>query len=202
MLSLRSLHVRLSVASLLFSPWLLSACGGGAIPEGVSPIDGDYVLTVFELQSPSAEPCAALMGLPREPVDGGAWFVCSPVESELLSVMDCLGRNEEVLSESTGRIFGWEESGAGWDLFSKRLSPGEAVVGISGHGVLTLSLGERDGERILQTQMEVQHQSGRLSVDDTLRYMGELPSGASLLFFCFLSEESSAPQLCVLLELQ
>ena len=190
------------MASLLFFPWLLSACGGGGVPEGVTPIHGDYVLTVFELQSPSARPCAALVGLPRERVDGGAWFVCSPVESELLSVLECLGRNEEVLSESTGRIFGWEESGAGWDLFSNRLLPGETVVGISGHGVLTLNLGERDGERILQTQMEVQHQSGRLSIDDTLRYMGELPSGASLLFFRFLSEERTSPQLCVLLELQ
>jgi hypothetical protein len=137
------------VASLLFSPWLLSACGGGGVPEGVTPINGDYVLTVFEMQSPSAGPCAALVGLPRERVDGGAWFVCSPVERELSSVMDCFGRKGEVLSESTGRIFGWEESGAGWDLFSKRLSNGENVVGISGHGVLTLSLGSASERKAL-----------------------------------------------------
>lgn len=192
----------LSQALLLLLSCLSPGCGGADIPNGITPLNADYVLSVFELQSSVSGPCSALMGVSSDQIGVDGWAACFPVEAELLSVMECLRGDEAVLYESTGQVAGWGVSRAGWDLFSKRRTRGDELVSISGHGELALSLGEKDGERVLFTEMQVRHKSGKLSIDDKLRYEGAFPSNTSLLFYRFLDDRPSAPQLCVVLELQ
>ena len=119
-----------------------------------------------------------------------------------MSVMGCLGADESVLYESTGQIMGWGMSQAGWDLFSTRQLRGGGQVAVSGHGELTLNLGEKDGERVLLTEMQLRHTSDKFSIDDELLYEGVFPRNTSLLLYRFLSDRHSGPQLCVVLELQ
>jgi hypothetical protein len=119
-----------------------------------------------------------------------------------MSVVECLGADESVLHESTGQIMGWGKSQAGWDLFSSRQLRGGGQVAVSGHGEMTLSLGEKDGARVLFTEMQFRHTSDKFSIDDELLYEGVFPRNTSLLLYRFLSDRPSGPQLCVVLELQ
>ena len=189
--------------AVLLLLWCCSpSCGGEDHPEGITPIKADYVLSVFELQSSSRGPCPALMGVSSDQIGEDGWAVCLPAEAELLSVMECLRGDEAVLYESTGQVAGWGVSRDGWDLFTKRRTRGNESVSISGHGELTLSLGEKEGARVFFTEMQIRHKSGKLSIDDKLRYDGAFPRETSLLFYRFLNGQTSAPQLCVVLELQ
>jgi hypothetical protein len=188
---------------LILFALLSSACGGEELPEGVTPMNSEYVLTVFELQSPTSGPCPALMALSSDLIGDEGWSVCFPREEELSSVMDCLVGEETVLFESTGEIAGWGVSRTGWDIFAKRrMARGDDVVSVTGHGELALSLGVRDGERYLLVDMELRHKSGELSIDNQPRYEGVYPRGSSLVFYRFIDDRASAPQLCVVLELQ
>ena len=200
---LKTLAVYLPQAffSLLLS-CLSVGCAADDQPEGITTIKADYVLSVFELQSPSSGPCSALMGVPSDYLGDDGWAISFPDESQLLSVMGCLGTDEAVLYESTGHIMRWGESQAGWDLFSSRSLRGAGQVAVSGHGEMTLSLGERDGERVLFTEMQCRHTSNKFSIDDELLYEGAFPRNTSLLLYRFLSDRHSGPQLCVVLELQ
>ena len=192
-----------SQLSLILFSFFTTACGGEELPEGVTPMSSEYVLTVFELQSPTSGPCPALMALSSDLIGDEGWSVCFPREEELSSVMDCLTGEETVLFESTGEIAGWGVSRAGWDIFAKRpVARGNDFVSVTGHGELDLSLGERDGERYLLVDMELRHKSGKLAIDDQPRYEGVCPRGSSLLFYRFIDDRASAPQLCVVLELQ
>ena len=192
-----------SQLSLILFSFITSACGGEELPEGVTPMNSEYVLTVFELQSPTSGPCPALMALSSDLVGDEGWSVCFPREEELSSVMDCLVGEETVLFESTGEIAGWGVSRTGWDIFAKRrMARGDEVVSVTGHGELALSLGVQDGERYLLVDMELRHKSGELSIDNQPRYEGVYPRGSSLVFYRFLDDRASAPQLCVVLELQ
>ena len=117
--------------------------------------------------------------------------------------MDCLSGEETVLFESTGVIAGWGVSRTGWDIFTKRpMARGNGFASVTGHGELDLSLGERDGDRYMRVDLELRHKSGKLSIDDKPSYEGVYPRGSSLLFYRFIDDRASAPQLCVVLELQ
>ena len=192
------LHKALLLLLLCLSP----SCGGEGNPDGITPIKADYVLSVFELQSSSSGPCSALMGVSSDLLGDDGWAVSFPDERQLLSVLECLRGDEAVLYEDTGQVMGWGVSRAGWDLFSSRSSQGTEQVSISGHGELSLNLGEKDGERVFFAEMQFRHKSGKLSIDDELLYEGVFPRNTSLLLYRFLASQHAAPQLCVVLELQ
>lgn len=200
---LKTLPVSLpwAFSSLLFS-CLFVGCGAEGQPEGVTPVKADYVLSVFELQPSLGRPCSALMDVSSDLLGDDGWAISFPDESQLLSVMGCLRSEEAVLYEGTGQIMGWGTSHAGWDLFSSRRSQGGGQVSVSGHGELSLSLGEKEGERVLFTDMQLRHVSGELSIDDKLRYEDVFPRNTSLLLYRFLDGQRSGPQLCLVLELQ
>lgn len=187
---------------LLLLSCLSPGCGAEEPPDGITPINADYILSVFELQSSPSGPCSALMGVSSELIGDDGWAVCFPEEVELFSVMECLRGDEGLLSESTGQVRGWGVSRTGWDLFSKRRSSGQEFISVSGHGEIGLSLGEGDGERVLFAEMGIRHKSGELSIDDKLLYEGAFPRDTSLLLYRFLGGQTSAPQLCVVLEVQ
>ena len=188
-----------SAAALLLA--LATACGTSDLPPGVNPGEADYVLTVFELPNPSEDPCPALQGLPSKQIDEGGWKVCFPKHTDLFSMLDCLGVDEGVLHEGTGRIFGWNEGGIGWGLFLKRSRLGGEEVVISGHGGGELGNGRRGMERVIRVDCEVQHQSGSYSMDGLLKYEGTLPKQKLIMFHRPVGEPSSAPLLCVALEI-
>ena len=149
-----------SQLSLVLFSFITSACGGEELPEGVTPMNSEYVLTVFELQSPTSGPCPALMALSSDLVGDEGWSVCFPTEEELSSVMDCLVGEETVLFESTGEIAGWGVSRTGWDIFTKRrMARGDDVVSVTGHGELALSLGVRESPGASFPDMLVSYRS-------------------------------------------
>jgi hypothetical protein len=203
MSSVKTLAVYLPQAffTLLLS-CLSVGCAAEDQSEGITPIKADYVLSVFELQSSSSGPCSALMGVSSTLLGDDGWAISFPDEAQLLSVMECLRGDEAVLYEDIGQIMGWGVSRAGWDLFSSRRLRGAEQVSVSGHGELSLSLGEKDGERVLFAEMQFRHKSGKLSIDDELLYEGVFPKNTSLLLYRFLASQHAAPQLCVVLELQ
>ena len=190
-----------TLALSLLMATLFSACGAEDPMRGAEPIDADFVLTVFELKATASGPCGALSGLESEILEDGVWQVAFPTQEELLSVLDCRWEREDVLSEGTGRLLASAENRIGWELFSKRTTPGGLEYVISGGGEGDAFVGVRDGERIALINLEIFHKSSSHSIKGSLRYEGGWPARRALLLHRRVGERSNGPWVAVAIEL-
>ncbi len=193
---------RLSTSTLsIFLTVPLSACGAEDPMQGADPIDADFVLSVFELESSASGPCQALTSLHSEASGEGGWQAAFPTQEELLGVLDCRQDGDHVLYEGTGRLLGGAQNRIGWELFSRRTTLGGLEFAISGRGEGDAFVGMRGGERVALIALEAQHHSGSHSLEGPVSYEGGWPIGTALLLHRRVGDRVNGPWVAVTIEL-
>jgi hypothetical protein len=180
---------------------LLVACGAEDPMQGADPIETDFVLSVFELEATAGGPCPALSNLQSDALGEGGWHAAFPTQEELLDVLDCRLEGEDVLYEGTGRLLGSGKNRIGWELFSRRTTPGGLEFVISGRGEGDTFVGLRGGERVALIELEAQHKSGPYSLEGPVRYEGNWPLGSALLLHRRVGDSAKSPWVAVTIEL-
>jgi len=185
---------------------LLSACGVDEDRDGLrghEALEADYVISVLELEPSGEEPCPALSRIESAQSGDGAWRACFATPNQLLRVLDCRPKGQDILVERTGRLLASGENRVGWELFSNRSSGGGVEFVTSGHGEGELFVGidSERSERVVSIGLEVEHHSGPHSLQAPLQFAGDWPRGRVLLLCRRVSDRANSPWLTVAIEL-